>query len=150
MTLLAHRQIIISLVDSLWVVPQGLDERVAWPGVAFTPPAPDEAQSWARIVIEDDDRGLATISSQPGSKRVRAKGALISQVFGAPDEGEEPVRTLAGALATVFEHKTLNGVVFRTASAKLIEKAPGARDRAEVGAWIQVNVVIPFHADEIG
>lgn len=150
MTLLAHRAVIRRLVDSLWVVPQGLDEKVAWPGVAFDPPDLEEAQVWARVEIEDDRRNLATLSSQAGGKRIRSRGSLVCQVFGSPDEGEENVGRVAGALVTALENRTLDGVIFYTADPKLIERAPGARERAQVGAWIQLNVVIPFHADVIG
>jgi hypothetical protein len=107
---------------------------IHYDNVPATPPA---ASPWARLTIVE---GASFQVSLGASRRFRDTGTAIVQVFTALGSGDGEAREIADDVQAIFKAITVAGVIFRKPSAARI---------GPDGRYYQVNVTIPFQADEI-
>lgn len=97
---------------------------------------PDDSR-WCRFTVLLGD----SFQSELGSARTtRTAGVAIAQVFVPVGQGDAEALDVADGIEPHFRQVTADGVVWKTPRTKTV-----GRD----GAWWQVNVTCPFHADAI-
>ena len=124
---------IASRLQTLVVSPQSL--AVEWPNVTgFKRP---EGSLWARVTFLGRDARQIEIGTP--AKRFRVEGTVEVQIFGPLDKGEAPTVALATLIVRNFRAVGAAGVTYRT---------PGIYVLGRVGDWFQVNVSIPWYAED--
>ena len=139
MTFTATAQSIRSRFTDEWtLVRPGI--AIAYDNAAFDPerdardgnrnPAP-----WVRLTIIPGEGFQASL----GTPRVwRSTGVAVVQIFTPLARGDGAAHGLADDTAAIFRGTRVDGVVFR---------APSLTRIGPEGAWYQMNVSTPFHAD---
>ncbi|MEE9140767.1 MAG: phage tail terminator-like protein [Alphaproteobacteria bacterium] len=107
---------------------------IHYDNVAGDPPA---ASSWVRLTVVEGDSFQVAMGS---TRRFRDTGVAIVQVFTPLGSGDGEAREIADDVQGIFKGLTVSGVVFRK---------PRAARIGPDGRFYQVNVTIPFQADEI-
>lgn len=109
---------------------------IAWPDVAFTPPA----GTWVRFSAKHNDGFQASMGS-PGSNRYRRLGIVTIQIFQPQGQASTDARAKADAASDIFIANGLAGFLFRNIV---------AADIGPDGAgWYQWNVRAEFQYDRI-
>lgn len=101
------------------------------------PGDPPSASSWVRLTIIEGDSFQISAGT---TRRFRDTGIAIVQVFTALGSGDGEAREIADDVQAIFKGITVSGVIFRKPSASRI---------GPDGTFYQVNVTVPFQADEI-
>ena len=96
----------------------------------------EHSSPWCRFSVRPGDRFYAEM---PG--RSRTPGVAIAAVFITVGESAATAHTLADTIAASFERVTAGGIVYHTP--RVVEVGHTGKQR-----WYQVNVEIPFHADD--
>lgn len=117
---------------STGVVP--IDKR-AWDNVDFT--IPSDGSSWIRISVQNN---ISNHKSCGPNKLTRREGIVFIQVFVVKDSETDEANTIIDALVAIFETKLLAGVTF---------KSPNVREVGLSEGWYQINISVPFWADDI-
>jgi hypothetical protein len=108
---------------------------VAYPNVAFTPPA---AAPWVRLSITDATAKQVSLGAAQNYHR--HNGLVMIEVFVPVATGDSTALTLADDAADIFRSWQSVGLQFRT---------PSIRTLGSDGTWYQVNVLIEFWRDSL-
>jgi len=119
----------ITSVDAAWTAA----DNVAWPGVDFDPPS-----QWARPAILWGDGFLETHGASGTNTVV---GVLVVSLFARPGSGLGALYGWADTVRDLYDRYTGTGVEFLAASGPRQVNTDDTR-------WLQVNVSIPFVAEE--
>lgn len=95
-----------------------------------------ENKLWARLNILPGQSIQVEIGK---SERFRTPGVMIVQLFLPIGKGMRDLHKMADKIKTAFRAVTVTGVVFRT---------PSEENVGRTGSWWQMNVSIPFYADD--
>ena len=98
-----------------------------------------EDSTWIRLTINFGESQQVAMGGGTSGKRVRTVGVAAVQIFQPNGLGDGQLFRLADSLASIWQVSTIQGIVFRAASAQPIQ-----RD----GPWMILPVFTPFHADE--
>ncbi len=99
---------------------------------------PDSGQ-WARFTVRASDHGQQSFGDV-GDRRFRKRYMLMIQVFESLDMGTGNSEILCEYIKGVFDSKSIDGVLYRTATVEPIGRSEN---------WFQHNVVCPFQSDDI-
>ncbi len=114
---------------------------IAWGNTAFTPPDPPTA--WVRFTVIPGESSYISAGA-PGQNIIRHAGLITVQVFVPPGEGDVKICSIVDDILPIFQGKCLFEEVWC-----------GAGYAVSLGSgvspgWLQANVNVPFHRDEIG
>lgn len=101
------------------------------------PGDPPSETPWVRLTIAEGDSFQVSLGS---TRRFRDTGVAIVQVFTALGSGDGEAREIADDVQAIFKGITVSGVIFRK---------PRAARIGPDGSFYQMNVTIPFQADEV-
>lgn len=122
---------ILSRLDEMWEE----DAPIAWPNVAFTPPA---GGPWVEVALIRQEAFNRSITS--ADKLVRHPGLLSFTVRAPLNAGDGTALRLADALCEIFRNVTFDRIAFR---------APTVRPAGVVQGKYVVQVDCPFWRDSI-
>jgi len=105
-------------------------------GDSETPDHPDD-QSWVRLTVLSGDQNQVSMGQL---RRFRRPGVVVVQIFVPAGSGDGEARELADSVASVFQGRTINGVIFR---------GTGLNRVGVDGAWVQYNATTPYQADDL-
>lgn len=108
--------------------------KIAWPNVAFEPPT--DGTAFIRLKIIHGTSRQASIETTPLH---RSLGSIVIQVFTTKGIGTKQAEQLADTAATIYRSSTFSGITVRS---------PSIVDIGEIEDWYQMNVNMPFYADE--
>lgn len=98
----------------------------------------DEVGNWVRLSVRHSISQQHTLGPV-GSRKFQRSGSVIIQLFTLLGTATDEVDTLASALRSIYEGKTINGVSFSSV---------GVRELGPSGAWYQTNIEAPFNYTE--
>lgn len=115
--------------------------NVDYENVAFTIPAADGTNAWARPRVRHASGGDGSLAGGLGTKSYDRTGVLLVQVFTSAGAGLVEGHALAKIVADAFDGvRTASGVWFR--NVRLAEVGPD-------GEWFQLNISVDFAYDEV-
>jgi len=117
------------------------DVPVAWGNTPFTPPAPPSP--WVRFTVITGEADYISAGA-PGRNFVRHAGLITVQVFVPLGDGDGRLCGLVDDVIPIFQGERVGenvwcGAAYAVALGESL--SPG---------WLQANVNVPFHRDEIG
>lgn len=116
--------------------------QVAWPNKVFdNPPA---GTGYVRFTVLDATGQQIEMGSSNNTHRVY--GSLILQIFAPADSGDGTALALGDTLGALYRQKALN---FTDLSGHVRMRDPVVKAIGNVGVYYQVNVIIPFHRDDL-
>lgn len=116
---------------------------VAWPNRAFD--NPPQGTGYVRFTVLDAKAQQIEMGS-PTSNTNRVYGSLILQVFAPADSGDGVALALADVLGKLYQQQILN---FPDTSGMVRMRNPLVKAVGNTDVYYQVNVVIPFHRDDL-
>jgi len=99
---------------------------------------PDNA-AWIRVTIlpgQSSDRSVGS----PGSNVIRHMGIVVFQIFTPINTGDKDAYDIQEIIRTSFKPATYGGVKYKAATVTRV---------GEEDSWSQINVDIPYQADEL-
>lgn len=136
MTLLEARDAMFDIFfTGVW---QATGYIVKWPDMAEVKPPLDEP--WARVTVQHNLGGQASLSGDAGSKRWERAGVLTIQLFAPVGTGLKEAYNRAQAVVNTYEGSSSGSLWFRNVR---VVDAEGD------GAFTQTNVVIDFEYDDV-
>lgn len=121
---------------------------VSWPNKTFNKPfdpTTNKPLGWVRFTVLDAKAQQIEMGS-PASNTNRVYGSLILQIFAPADEGDGKALALADVLGKLYRQQVLN---FPDVSGLVRMRNPLVKAIGNTDAYYQVNVVIPFHRDDL-
>lgn len=119
------------------------DLQVAWPNRVFD--NPPVGTGYVRFTVLDATAQQIEMGS-PGSNTNRVYGSLILQIFAPADSGDGTALALGDVLGKLYQQRSLN---FPDLSGMVRMRNPVVKAIGNSGVYYQVNVVIPFHRDDL-
>jgi len=116
---------------------------VDWPNRVFEKPL---SGPWIRFTVLDATSQQLEMGSSTNQYRVY--GSLILQVFWPADAGDGDALALADTLSGLYRQRILN-FTDMPSSGLVRMRAPLVKVVGRKDAYFQVNVVIPFHRDDL-
>ncbi len=100
---------------------------------------PPTTGRWIRFTVTPGETEQVELGS---SKRFRQFGIAVAQIMDEIGKGTKNINLLINAINTsgIFRSVSVGGVVYRTPSVLRVGR---------VGNYYQVNVLIPFYADDV-
>jgi len=135
-----ERQVIAQVLQD-YVSAQTPVIPVAWPNRAFDQ---TQGQTWLRFTVIDVTGAQIEMGSVNNTHR--AYGSLILQIFTPADSGDGAGLVLGDAIGKLYRQKALN---FPDASGHVRMRDPVLKTIGRADGFWQVNLVIPFHRDDL-
>lgn len=98
-----------------------------------------ENSTWVRVAINFGESQQVAMGGGTSGRRVRTVGVVAVNIFAPNGGGDGQLFRLADSVASIWQVSTIQGIVYRAASAQPIQ-----RD----GPWVILPVFTPFFADE--
>jgi hypothetical protein len=106
---------------------------------------PPQGTAYVRFTVLDAKTQQIEMGS-PGFNTNRTYGSLILQIFWPAGEGDGGALVLADALGKLYVQKIFN---FPDLSGLVRMRNPVVKTLGNLDVYYQVNVVIPFHRDDL-
>lgn len=119
------------------------DLMVSWPNKVFE--GPPQGTGYVRFTVLDAKAQQIEMGS-PVSNTNRTYGSLILQIFAPADVGDGSALALGDVLGKLYQQKSFN---FPDLSGMVRMRNPVVKAVGTSGVYYQVNVVIPFHRDDL-
>lgn len=119
------------------------DLILAMPNKVFN--NPPQGIGYVRFTVLDAKAQQIEMGS-PTSNTNRVYGSLILQIFAPADVGDGSALGLADVLGKLYQQKSFN---FPDLSGMVRMRNPVVKAVGNSGVYYQVNVVIPFHRDDL-
>jgi len=120
--------------------------RIGYENREIDPPAPNEAnrattgELWAMVYIKPGETEQKDLG--PSNRRFRHFGIAFVQIHAPAGWGEDKVLSAATSIQASLNSQTVaGGIVLQEAKVVKVGRW---------GAWFQVNVTVPFFADDFG
>ena len=96
-----------------------------------------EEGTWARVTIQIVDSDIREIGN---AQRHRHTGVIFAQLFDDLGRGDDTLTRIIDTLIPSFRSLEKDNITYRT---------PSIRRIGQSGKWYQINVLIPFHFDDV-